>query len=49
MRVARALYQSAESDPELTRLVAAWATLPDHVRRTLMAIVDATTAAGGRP
>jgi hypothetical protein len=48
-RVALALHMLAESardiDPALARLASAWPTLPDHVRRTILAIVESTAPA----
>jgi hypothetical protein len=39
------LHQSAETDPHLELIVAAWATLPEHIKSTVMVLVR---AAGGR-
>ena len=35
--------QEAESDPDLTRLNAAWATLPAPIRTAILALLDATS------
>jgi len=34
------LRSAAETDPELTRLVSAWPTLPEHVRATIRMLVE---------
>jgi hypothetical protein len=44
-RFARRFAQLVENDPELARLVEAWPTLPDAIRRAILALISA--GAGG--
>jgi hypothetical protein len=35
--------ETAAGDPELPRIVAAWADLPEHVKSTITTIIESTT------
>jgi len=39
----RARTKSPETDPALTRIIAAWPTLPEPIRRAMLALVGSNT------
>jgi hypothetical protein len=42
---AGSLHNPAETDPDLARIIAAWPTLPEPIRRAMLALVE--SAPGG--